>query len=931
MSFVPGDSVLVSKGYRMDVISGLIEKTEYCVLFPLADSCTYNVHIEASGYLPRIVPITVSKNHKSMQAVRLGEVGLLREPKQLDEVTVTATRIKMYYDGDTLVYNADYFLLPDGSMLDDLIRKLDGVTIDRHGQIFCRGRKVENLMLEGKKLFEGSPDLLLRNLGAYTVKNIKVYDYTSPEEKFKGYGSGAEKPMVMDVVLKKEYSIGKWVNLDAGYGTSNRYLGRLFALGFTKTTALSAFVNVNNLSTGDDPTKHDQWSPGKASGSDSRYISGGLSYQYDAGKRSFRGTAAVNTSDILGISGSESVTYLEGGDRYKTSYSRSHGRNLKVSTNHNLYWQFRKATLCLTPAFTYTRNHTDGTGTSATFDEDMGKVTADEIDAIYSGDSDRLLRHAINRNLTRRENTGTRYYGNIGVSNVVRLPDRGAVRHNLTFNAGGNYGNSFGDFFNRYTINYGQDATPASDVYAYRNTRPSWSVNANGSARYEMNVDNRHTVSLTYAYTHHRDRNTSDRYLLSNLDRVSMEGLRFAELPPDLDLTAVIDPDNSHHTRYITNSHRINGRLNLVWERERGEYRDRMTFFANPSIEMLGRSYDYARPNYDTTVVRRTALPSVNAGIDLSKKQQEGRRMLYSVDARWESKPSLVSMDNLINTSNTSDPLYITRGNPNLRNGYSHHASLRFMIQKCEPTLDTHTLSFSYSFGTNQIVRGYIYDPQTGVTESTLYNLNGMRSYSADYNGSGRVFKHGRTRMDYNLSASALDARNPVMVGEQTESGRIEPARRFLYNRDLRPSAGLSLHYGKLSHSVSFNWNGNFSRFSSTAEDYQPMSTTYMRCSLGVGFGLPKNIRLSTNATLYTRSGYDDPQLNTSECVWNVSASWHWKKPGLTFIFDGYDILGQIKRVSAMADALGRTESWSNTLPRYFLLRVRYHLDLSPR
>ena len=54
---------------------------------------------------------------------------LKRERKtNLDEVSVTATRVKMYYRGDTLVYNADAFNLPDGSMLDDLIRQLPGVT-----------------------------------------------------------------------------------------------------------------------------------------------------------------------------------------------------------------------------------------------------------------------------------------------------------------------------------------------------------------------------------------------------------------------------------------------------------------------------------------------------------------------------------------------------------------------------------------------------------------------------------------------------------------------------------------------------------------------------------------------------------------------------------------------------------------------------------
>ncbi len=426
--------------------------------------------------------------------------------------------------------------------------------------------------------------------------------------------------------------------------------------------------------------------------------------------------------------------------------------------------------------------------------------------------------------------------------------------------------------FKRYTINYGQDAIPASDVYAYTNTRPSWSVNGKGSAKYELNIGNKHTISLTYGYSHHKDRNTSDRYLLSNLDRASMESLRFAELPPDLDLTSVIDPDNSRHTRYITNSHRINGRIYLVWERERAKAMDRMNIYANPSLEVLNRRYDYVRPNYDTTVVSRTAMPAVSAGLDLLRTVMGKRRIQYSADLSWRSSPSLISLSNLVNTSNTTDPLYITRGNPNLRNGYHHTAQIKLRLSQSEPTIYWHNLTFLYSFSTNDVTSGFIYDPQTGVTVSTMYNLNGARTYSAGYSGSGPVFKRGRTRMDYKLGAEASDARNPVMVGEASESGRIEPVRRFVDNQVLSPSVGLTLYYGKQSHSVAFNWGGGFNRFSSNSPEYQPMSTSTLRYKLSLGFGLPKNIRLSTNATLYTRSGYDDPSLNTSEVVWNVPA-----------------------------------------------------------
>ena len=61
----------------------------------------------------------------------------------LDEVVVTATKIKMFYRGDTLIYDATAFNMPDGSMLDDLIRQMPGVTMNDGGEIFVNGKKVD--------------------------------------------------------------------------------------------------------------------------------------------------------------------------------------------------------------------------------------------------------------------------------------------------------------------------------------------------------------------------------------------------------------------------------------------------------------------------------------------------------------------------------------------------------------------------------------------------------------------------------------------------------------------------------------------------------------------------------------------------------------------------------------------------------------------
>lgn len=161
--------------------------------------------------------------------------------QSLDEVVVTASKVQLVWHGDTLVYNADAFNVPQGSMLDGLIRQLPGVTLKDNGEILVNGRRVDYLTLNGTDFFKGNNKMMLENLPYYTVKNIKVYDKSTDVSRFLGYDA-EKKDYVMDVVLKREYSVGLTANAEVGGGTKDRWLARLFGLRFTDHSRLTVFL-----------------------------------------------------------------------------------------------------------------------------------------------------------------------------------------------------------------------------------------------------------------------------------------------------------------------------------------------------------------------------------------------------------------------------------------------------------------------------------------------------------------------------------------------------------------------------------------------------------------------------------------------------------------------------------------------------------------
>ena len=196
-----------------------------CYSIPVKTEGKYILLAESEGYEPQFFPIDI-KFHRRETYIYLPQKTMKRKQKihKIDEVVVTATKVKFYHKDDTLVYNADAFQLAEGSMLDALIKQLPGAELKSDGRIYVNGRFVESLLLNGKDFFKGDNTIMLENLPTYAVNTVKVYEKTGEFSEFMGKDIINDKQFVMDVNLKKQYNIGWMGNIDAGGANHDMYM-----------------------------------------------------------------------------------------------------------------------------------------------------------------------------------------------------------------------------------------------------------------------------------------------------------------------------------------------------------------------------------------------------------------------------------------------------------------------------------------------------------------------------------------------------------------------------------------------------------------------------------------------------------------------------------------------------------------------------------
>jgi hypothetical protein len=146
----------------------------------------------------------------------LGKI-TLRGGQLLDEVAISAVVQKVQLINDTVMFNSAAFKLPEGSSVEDLIRKLPGVQIGSDGDITVNGKSVSRILVNGKEFFDNDKTMALTQLTADMIERVKSYEKQSDLARQTGIEDGNEET-VLDLQVKKGMAKGWFGNLQVGWG-----------------------------------------------------------------------------------------------------------------------------------------------------------------------------------------------------------------------------------------------------------------------------------------------------------------------------------------------------------------------------------------------------------------------------------------------------------------------------------------------------------------------------------------------------------------------------------------------------------------------------------------------------------------------------------------------------------------------------------------
>lgn len=892
-----------------------------------SDSLNLLLRINQPGYKPKAIPLKIG--HGTPKRIELNEpIWMVSDTsaltaemvRELKEVSVVGTRIKMVVRGDTLVYDAAAFQLSEGSMLDALVSQLPGVALDNQGRITVNGKFVSSLLVDGKDFFSGDPNIALKNLPAYIVKNIKVYN-RQKEFNRKSPGMQTEEDIVMDVRLKKQYQQGFLANLEGGYGSGNKYQGRIFALEYARNGRIGFFANVNNINNDSrGPGLWDEnWRENRSNDGDRRIVKAGIDWQWTFHQEV--DSLGVHTKSF-GLDGTATYTlehknltemvsttqFLTDGNRYGRTVSDTRSRDEQLYSQ--LYiWGVPKKNLSIyiQPSFKYQTGRFTTFATEAEFAVNPHETSRGEaidsvrgsVDGRYANDNLLIYRENLNGMTTRRA-IGTDGNLNISIGNAYLYGRMLNVYFDWDYNS-----LRYRDNVSRmidYRLNHTDDI--------HRNlltSAPGYNLKLSPSVRAIKKFDyekGQTELTLLYRMGHGKEQGEQAVYALSD---------------PDMPLDqAMMDATNSFYSLLTTTDNGLNADVKMT-HRISNDWM--LNLQVGQQLKYLHRNLHYDRAAIDTVIVRNTVMYTPQIWLTLTHESRITRK--YELFFKAENTP--VNMTRLFNTTDNTDPLNIFLGNPALRGSTTYTGMLRYEQRQslAERVLSAQLNYYNYS---NRVGQLKIYNPTNGVSTFMPVNVKGSyRLYgTVDFttpfpSRSKRFWFTSSTKCDY--------VHNPDLVSESTPDAAIkETIRNLSLSQDLRLQWKVAQGY-----TIGLNFSATWRNVSSYRQDFSTISAVDLRSGLTANLRLPGDVILATDISLTDRMGYEDNALNNTDWIWNARVERSWLNGRLTAKVDAYDILNRINNVNVRINSLGRTETWTNSMSRYVLLTLAWRFSIMPQ
>lgn len=808
----------------------------------------------------------------TIQMSRIRRERGLDKDNLLDDVVVQATKIKVFYKGDTLVYNADAFNLPEGSMLDGLIKQMPGARIEDNGVIYINGRKIDYLTLNGKKLFDGDAQVISQNLPYYTVKDLKVFEQTKETEIGLNDTTGI-KDYVMNVNLKKEYVKNNFGNVQAGIGTNNRRLLRAFDNYSSDAFSTMAFANLNNVNQtripGSNGTFKDRDAP--RSILDTKQFGASMMYEKDHG-------TFANIMNVRGLwQGTESemqqssTTYLPSNDVFK--------KIMNSNNTDRTFIDFNNRTNIITSSYfqlqtivQYEREKGNTDKKSATFNESpTGDSSFEELfDAIRNGSSvlrNSLVNHSASQSHANSHALALKEF--VNMSRGLSWGDDVLLHAHINYDEGKNKTNEDN------SITYLSSSMDSLYQYWANENLKTKGYEFGGEAFYKFNFLS--GLNLQFGYRFIQNNTSIDRLFYK-------DGLE----------------DNSYHGNTMRRENKPSLSLNYT--------KGKLKIALDLSLRFLEDKMRYTREGMDTTFYRN--YKDIFPALRIIWKAKRSRVEFYN---KYESyqKPSITDLVGIVDDA---DPLWKLQGNWDLKKERMY--DYQFMYNYDLPASGFSVYFTSQSqFTFDYIVRTTLYDEKEGSYTISPRNINNGVWASTNLLSVEKTLNKKKTlRLKNDVTYLLMnDANMTGTVAEGLEKIQIKI-------RNLMENLSLSYQHKRttIGLSASVSYNGSHSSTGSVHNAYDFQYGGNISCYL------PWNIQFSSDVSWFDRHGYELESINKSSLIANLLLSRTFMNGKIIVQAKMYDVFHQLSSIERMPIGQSLKETSYKCIPRYAMVSLTY-------
>lgn len=870
----------------------------------------YTLRFTSVGYTTMTKSVEISKD-KDMD---LGEMVFSADAIMLKGATVVGQAAKVTVKEDTFVYNASAYRTPEGSVIEELVKKLPGAQVDDDGKITMNGKEVKKILVDGKEFMTDDTKTALKNLPTSIIDKIKAYEEKSDLAKITGIDDGEEQT-VLDFGIKKGMNKGFMANADAAVGTHGRYAERLMGGFFNDKMKVMLFGNANNV--------NDRGFPGGGGGhfgggkqglNTSKML--GVNMNYARGKKfEMNGSVRWNHSDGDARTVQSSENFVSSAGSFSNSLNQKFTRGNSWNSRFRLEWKPDSMTnILFRPTLSYSTSDGKTTGSSASYNEDPYKYVDSPLaeEAIKELDDLDLM-------VNTRNNKSISYSENKQVGAMLqynrKLNSKGrnvTLRTDVSYKKGDSNSLSISNVhLFKLLDKFGNDSTYQTNRY---NTTPTVNTSYALQATYSEPLFKGIFLQFNYKFTYKYNKSDRSTFDFSNLGEDFFDGISLgyrgwgsylSRLEKPLD--SYLDTKLSRFSEYTNYIHDIQVMLRVI----RAKYRLNVGVKVEPQKTHFVQNYQGVETDMTRNVTNIT--PTLDFRYRFSK--------VHNIRVTYRGTTSQPSMTDLLDITDDSDPLNVTKGNPGLKPSFTNNLRLDYnnYIQNHQRTI---MANVNYSNTRNSISNMVTFNEETGGRTTRPENINGnwnvsgMLMFNTAIDSTGYWNINTFTRAGYNNYVGYLSLDSKSSSQKNT-------------TRTSTLSERLSGSYRNNWLEVELDGTLNYTHTRNLLQSQSNLDTWEFAYGGSVSLYLPWGMSINTNMHENSRRGYNDNSMNTNELIWNAQISQGFLKgKALNVSLQFYDILHNQSNFSRTINAMQRNDTQYNSINSYAMLHVVYRLNM---